>query len=492
MAKEKVKFVTRTTDGLYRYNRRVPDDCQKALRKKLWNLSLGRDYDAAVQRASALRRDHDALIARLRNPDTAREEAREQVAARASARIAELERRGAPAAVDGEEGTVEGTLGAMWQRLPAIMQDARGDAREYARLVMVQTFAFGDNSRAEGSGASTVPPPTDPVERMQYDAYRAMLAQRLAELAPMPDQGAPEMRVSALMNRYIKVQALRPNTARSYRQMVKSLIANCGGDHPLPHYNRDRLRQHRDRLEASPDISIQSVEKHFAPLKALWRWAADEYDELADLQFPRVRLSKRDTTVEDARWQAFSDAEMKTVWQALNEAWGPKSASRMAPGRRQAFLMAIRVLLYTGLRPAEVFRLTAEDVENGILTIRRTKTTPRKLPISEHIADFPTFLENGGFEDERKSGTIAVTLSDNFRKVIRAAGLSNDRHVLYSLKDTLVDRLQRQPGMNDDIIRGIIGHVVGQGKLRHYKTPFGETAHGRAAMKKALDAITYW
>ncbi|WP_342663037.1 DUF6538 domain-containing protein [Salipiger mucosus] len=489
---EKARYVTRTKDGLYRYNRRVPDDCQTALRKRLWNLSLGRDYDQAVMRAADLRREHDATISRLRNPETSECEIVSQATGRTSARIAELEHHGAPEAIEGEEGTVEDILGAMWQRIPTVLRSARGEPKEYAQLSITQALAFGDDSRAEGGAVMRLPPPSDPVARMQYDAYKAMLAQRLEELAPLPDQGAPEMRVSALMERYIKVQALRPNTARSYRQMVRRLIDNCGGDHALPHYDRDRLRLHRDKLDADPGVSVQTVEKHFAPLKALWRWAADEYDELADLQFPRVRLSKRVTTVEDSRWQAFNDVEMKCVWQALCEAWGPKSTSRIKPERRRAFLMAVRVMLYTGLRPAEVFRLTAADVENGILTILRTKTTARKLPISTNISDLPEFLANGGFERDSQSKTIAVTMSDNFTKVIRHAGLTNDRHVLYSLKDTLVDRLQRQDGMTDDVIRGIIGHVVGQGKLRHYKTPFGETAHGRATMKQALDAITYW
>ncbi|MET4104085.1 integrase [Roseovarius sp. MBR-78] len=487
---EKVKYVTRARDGLYRYNRRVPDDCQKALRKRLWNLSLGRNYDAAVQRAAELRREHDGIIARLRDPASAGQEKVRLATARTTARITELERRGAPEAIEGEKGTVEETLGALWRRIPDAMHSAHDDPKEYAQLVMMQALAFGDDSR---SGGQTVqlPPPSGPVERMQQDAYRAMLAQRLEQLVPLPDQGKPEMRISALMEQYIKVQALRPNTARSYRHMVKRLVRDQG-DHPLTFYDRDQLRRHRDALESDPGVSVQTVEKHFAPLKALWRWAADEYDELAELQFPRVRLSKRDTTVEESRWQAFNDDEMKLVWWAVNDAWGPDSKSRILPRRRKAFLMAARVMLYTGMRPAEVFRLKAGDVENGILTIRRTKTTPRKLPISKHISDLPDFLANGGFERERESKTIAVTMSDNFTKVIRAAGLKNDRHVLYSLKDTLVDRLQRQDGMSDDIIRGIIGHVIGQGKLRHYKTPFGETTHGRAAMKKALDAIEYW
>src|SRR6056297_2338387 len=113
---EKVKYVTREKDGLYRYNRRVPDDCQKALRKRLWNLSLGRNYDAAVQRATDLRREHDAIIARLRDPALAGQEKVRLATTRTTARIAELERSGAPDAIEGEEGTVEDVLRDMWRR----------------------------------------------------------------------------------------------------------------------------------------------------------------------------------------------------------------------------------------------------------------------------------------------------------------------------------------------------------------------------------------
>lgn len=235
MAKEQTaRHMTRTKDGLYRYNRRVPDDCQKALRKRLWNLSLGRDNDAAARRAAELRQEHDALIARLRNPETVEKETVRQATVRASARVAELEKRDAPEAVEGESGTVEGTLGALWERIPDILRSARDDQKEYAQLSVMQTLAFGDDSRTDGGDVMQLPPPTDPTDRRLYDAYRDMLAQRLEQLAPLPDQGPPEMRVSALMDRYIKVQALRPNTARSYRQMVKKQIANCGGDHTLP------------------------------------------------------------------------------------------------------------------------------------------------------------------------------------------------------------------------------------------------------------------
>ena len=90
-----------------------------------------------------------------------------------------------------------------------------------------------------------------------------------------------------------------------------------------------------------------------------------------------------------------------------------------------------------------------------------------------------------------KPDSLARAFTTAFSKVIRAGGLTHDRHVLYSTKDTLVDRLQRL-GMTDDVIRGIIGHLGGQGKLRHYKTPLGQSKHGMEQMRTALDAIVYW
>ena len=58
------------------------------------------------------------------------------------------------------------------------------------------------------------------------------------------------------------------------------------------------------------------------------------------------------------------------------------------------------------------------------------------------------------------------------------------------MKDTLVNRLSRG-GASDDVVRGVIGHVT-PGKLRHYKEPLAQSVQGMAAMRRALDAITYW
>jgi Txe/YoeB family toxin of Txe-Axe toxin-antitoxin module len=111
--------------------------------------------------------------------------------------------------------------------------------------------------------------------------------------------------------------------------------------------------------------------------------------------------------------------------------------------------------------------------------------------LSRHIAGFHDFMHTKGWKLTGKPESLAGTMSDSFTKAIRAAGFTSDRHVLYSAKDTLVDRLQRA-GRSDDVIRGITGHVSGQGHLRNYKTRLNDTPEGLAMLREALDAIEYW
>ncbi len=490
MTRQQLLYVSKNAAGYWRYERRIPADLVEDLSMKMWKRSLGRDPKEAERRALALRVEHDSLIAQLRDPKGRREWLAGKLVmaqARTAARFAELEAANAP---DGAEdgATMESVLHNMWRQAPVVLASPDLDAR---RLSGFEAMAFGASEFAEVPGH--VPPPRPSgVEGMQFDAYRSMTASAVATLTrPAED---PAMCLRAMMDKYLDAQNARDETRRHYRQMVRKLVETFaaedgGGNRPLPFYTKARLQQHRDRLRAKDSISTQTVEKVFAPLKALWKWAADEYDELTDIVFPPLRLPRRETSIEETRWKAFTPAELKLVWKLVSGAWGPDSASRMSPRRRADFLMAVRVMLWTGLRPAEVFKLTADSVEAGnVLRIRETKTTSRRIPICKHLSDLPDFLKGGGFDDCRRSASVSTTISDNFTALIRPH-IKDDRKVLYSLKDCLVSRLT--PICDDNVIRAIIGHKD-KSKLRHYREPLGETEEGRARMKKALDRVTYW
>lgn len=498
MTRQSVPYLSKDAGGYWRYERRIPQDLHDDLHRKMWKHSLGKDAKEAERRALTLRVEHDKLIAQLRDPTGRRQWLTGKVVmaqARTAARFAELEAAGAPDGADDQDDGVprsyEAIMHNMWRQTPVVLADTDMPEFQARRLAAFQALAFGASEHAALEG-HTAPPRPAGVDGMQFDAYRAMTESAVTTLtAPKED---PKKRLSAMMEAYLTDQNSRPETVRHYRQMVRKLVETFqrdegGGDRPLTYYTKARMQQHRDRLKAKDSISSQTVEKAFAPLKALWKWAADEHDDLAELQFPPLRLPRREQTIEETRWKAFTPQELKQVWQLLNAEWGPGSTSRLSPRRRADFLMAVRVMLYTGLRPREVFRLTPGDVENAnTLRIRETKTTSRRIPISKHLSDLPAFLENGGFDDCRKSSTISGTFSDNFRDIVRPK-IPDDRKVLYSLKDCLVTRLT--PIADDNVIRAIIGHKD-KTKLRHYREPLGDTEAGRAVMKKALDRITYW
>ena len=61
--------------GRYFHQRNVPQHLQTVLGRKKWRGPLGADIDEACDRLKDLRREHDALIAKLEDPD-ARQDAK--------------------------------------------------------------------------------------------------------------------------------------------------------------------------------------------------------------------------------------------------------------------------------------------------------------------------------------------------------------------------------------------------------------------------------
>lgn len=519
--------------GAYKYARRVPKDLQAVLGRQVWDYYLGVEINAATKRATAFTAEHDALIAALATPEARQAfiDYQERGAAAKALSLPltlaiEASKPDAPEhimlAADAAASQISPGLhldvsAPVWRQTESVMHQARNlpAKAERDRLALFAAYAFGDRSHIDNEPADdpfgnmladTLHPvrPTDPTGGYIWDAYKAALAARLAELAP-DTRVDRSLCIEELMTAYAATK--RPKTRTAYEGKIRRLT-DAQGNHPPAYYTKERLQAHRDLL-LKEGVGAPTIAKHFETLKTLWRWAVREKSALAGLTFPDIVMPDITTTVEDTRWQAFDDDQIKTVWRLLNEAWGADSESGLSESRRAAFLMGFRVLLYTGMRPVELFYLNNDSVKGDELHIKYTKTkTARRIPLAAALCDLPAFLSGGGFVAELEAGKTAIrqgkvygqaTKPDSiarayttaFTNVIRAGGLTNDRHVLYSSKDTLVDRLQRQ-SMTDDVIRGIIGHTGGQGKLRHYKTPLGQSQHGMEQMRKALDAIVYW
>ncbi|KJS40322.1 MAG: hypothetical protein VR71_23740 [Roseovarius sp. BRH_c41] len=481
--------VRRREHVAYKYQRDVPKALHTLLGRKRWDLSLGGDLTKATARCAAYTAEHDRIIALLANPDSRSEVVRLGVESITAAKLR-----------DDIEETPD-ALALTWRDTEEHMKGAANLRRyEYESLAGFAWQAFGDRSHIdlikepspvlqEVLKLTAAQPPSGGVERALYDAMRTALNARLTELSGQSKQN-DEYRLSALREKYFKLNNCSDATKRSYRGKIDRLTS-FAGDLPLTMITPEKLRLYRDYL-LEEGLKADSVAQYFAPPKAVMRWALSE--ELVPgfdaLPIDKVKMPRNDTPIEEARWQRFDDDEIKKVWAIVQKAWGPDS--RYDADRQEAFKWAFRVALYTAARPVEIFRLKAENVTPNFISLTETKTRiSRKLPLSKHIAGFYDFMHLKGWNLTGKPESVAGTMSDSFTKAIRAAGFNNDRHVLYSAKDTLVDRLQRA-GRSDDVIRGITGHVSGQGHLRNYKTRLNDTPEGLAMLREALDAVEYW
>lgn len=504
----------------FKYLRDVPKPLQDILNRKRWDLSLGSDLTNAVIRCEAYTNEHDQLITQLASNDGTRDyvSTRNSVtAALAAEHIINRRLEHHYVAFDGEALLIStdkphddtilisgdaGQQQELWRQTEAVLSRSGKMPTDLAikTLSNFAAYAYDDTSHLSdkvsdpmGAKLTELLQPARPTtigSAAVYDALHAALNSRLAELVGESKE-SDEYRLSSLRERYFKLNNSSAATMRSYRGKIDAMTDKLG-DLPLHQYTPEKLRLHRDHL-LEEGLKPDSVAQYFAPVKAIMRWAISE--ELVPgfdaMPTDKVKMPRNGTHIEDSRWQRFDDNEIECVWGVVQEAWGPDS--RYDPDRQEAFKWAFRVALYTAARPVEVFRMKPESVTPDTIYITETKTgISRVLPMTKHLAGFHQFMHDGGWKlGKTRPESIAGTMSDSFTKAIRKAGFKNDRHVLYSTKDTLVDRLQRA-GHSDDVIRGITGHVSGQGQLRNYKTRLNDTPEGLAMLRKALDAVVYW
>lgn len=476
----------------YQYRRRVPKQLHGSLVLRRgkdvtkWDYYLGADLTKALARCANYTAEHDRLIEIASDPELSRRFLEDRVWT-VAAQLAASKSPKAPDWRDAEElMNAAATMSAEMEQQTLALHAATifGERGYLANLPNQSPFI------AVLSAAETPPAPKGPIERQMYDATKAALVSRLTQLeVNLPTD--PASRITARLEQYMKHKSVGVSTARAYRGRIRRLVDHLGDDRPLHLLDATTLRAYRDVL--LEEVSRSAVQQYFSPIKAMFRWAVQE--DLVDSDpTTKVAIPKNDRTIEESRWEAFDATQIQAVWKAVSEEWGPNSTGRLSAERRATFLMAFRVLLWTGMRPAEVFWLTPEQVTADIIDIKRTKTaSPRVLPLPRAIEDFPDVIRSEAWtkamkrEDGRggDKADLQKTMSESFTLLIRRAGLTNDRHVLHSTKDTLVAALDAL-GASANMQRSIIGHKTGQGKLRHYKT-----AAPVEEMREYLDRVAY-
>lgn len=533
MAQTKPKFMLVEHDR-YFYQRKVPLEFQSAVGRKKWRAPLGADFDAAYDRLKIIREEHDTLLARLKNPEDRRDhkttqrrnreleaavreaeedaayekwchangiqtemeqyieeagEDREPVWEKAERWMAAFEYERAKDIhptqddIDGVNnllGRLSRSDGDIKIELPphpeykALVADADEAARcrvsfaatvpepmdddEYHdRLVEVHGSLFGDHVR----------PPTDPEDRDQFDFAKLKLERRISRVARDPDT------MKKVAEKFYEFADLRAKTESKYRRTIDRLIVETG-DIPVGQITSRMLRDYRDLLK-SRGLLPSSIRAEFTPIMGLFGYAVDE--ELIEISpMVSVKLPKERRAVEEMKWLPFDVDETSLIFEALDDVWG-QPVRGLSDERREALRMAVRVLAFTAMRPAEFMALRPDQVDERAIRVEggKTKSSWRVIPLHPEIADFPKWLHAGGLTAFNNSETgqaqtdTVTVLRHNFARLIRdkmEKPVTERRKTLYSLRSTFQNAMRRA-GAPKDVRRAILGHVE-SGAIRHY------------------------
>lgn len=132
-----------------------------------------------------------------------------------------------------------------------------------------------------------------------------------------------------------------------------------------------------------------------------------------------------------------------------------------------AHAQAMIFLIDTGMRPSELWRMTFQDVQDGLVTIPKTKNgRPRVLPLT---------LRCNGIVARRRAMTSSdevfpynnAWMERGWKAAKRCLGLASDKEfVVYALRHTCASRLIQGTGTNKGQDLHIVGAYLGHTDLK--------------------------
>lgn len=478
--------------GRYFYQRKVPQHLQTALGCKKWRAPLGADLTQAGDRLRELRIEHDALIAKLENPTAKQDtktatrrlaETKQEEKLTAKDRAYEVEQHAKAETTETEDyleweaaalASGEIVLEAAHERAVSWIEAIEHE-RSYLDKRVLHPYPMDDDEYcdrlmavfSDNFGPDSPAPPSDPEDRDEYDATKLKLERKIARVARNPHT------ISKVAESFFRFAELKPKTEHKYRRTINRLVEDLS-DIPVNQVTSRMLRDYRDKL-LTRGLLPSSVHAEFAPIKGLFNYAADE-EIIEDAPTLSVRMPKERRAVEESKWLPFTPDEMQRLFVGLENVWGRKVQGLKAE-RREALTMAVRVLAFTAMRPAELLALRPDQVDARAIRVEGGKTVSswRVIPLHPEISDFPAWLRAGGLDvfhngQTGQSQTDPVTpVRHNFARLIRTKmtpPINHPRKALYSLRSTFQNAMRRA-GAPKDVRRAILGHVE-SGAIRHY------------------------
>jgi len=318
-------------------------------------------------------------------------------------------------------------------------------------LQRLHSTVFGDTSKR----------PEDLDDRDEYDFVKKKIERKLSEVKPSPNT------IKHISEKYYTFNEIKPATANKYRREIKRLI-KISGDIPVEHVTRDHLTTLRDDLIGK--IKPASLHAVFTPIKGFLAYAMNEriieFNPIHSIALPRDKRP-----LEERKWKKFTPDETLRIWNAIDTYWG-KPVANISNDRRVALQMFVRVLMFSGMRPIEVFRLKKQDVTEKSIHIfgSKTQSSTRVIPLHPELQVFSKWFHKHGVSAFESITTDKVSsLRHNFTILIREKmnpPIADPQKGLYSLRTTFVNAMRRA-GADIQMQRAILGHKEA-GAIRHY------------------------
>lgn len=261
--------------------------------------------------------------------------------------------------------------------------------------------------------------------------------------------------VGDLADEYIaeKERKLKPNTVRSYRQIVNAHIKPVFGKLRPAAVTEDDVRRLHDNLSDTPYQANRVLHVLGAIMDVAERRGLCVSNPCRHIE--RYR--------EKARTRYLSAAELARLGDALRaletEGVALKSEKKRVCKISAEAAAALRLLALTGCRVNEILRLQWGDIDRdrGFVHLREAKAGARSLPLTAPVADVLASMsrESEWIIPGRKEGEPMTDLSRPWRRACEAAGIEDAR--IHDLRHS-VGAWSASSGDSLLVVGAILGH----------------------------------
>lgn len=232
---------------------------------------------------------------------------------------------------------------------------------------------------------------------------------------------------------YLKQKGCREYTVKQYEQRLRMIF------NELPELTQENITEYLYKKSES-GCTASTINNYLKVIRAYGN--ACDYKWVNDIKY---------WAEEEPNREPLTDGEIETLLSLPS----PKGYNKQKWARWTLFL---ELLAFAGMRPNEVASIHSENVADNIITLPRTKTVPRKVPVPANVKlpEFSGYL----FPAQNKSEREYVWRSawqKHFQKRKDLANISRKGISIYSFRHSFITTLVEE-GVNTLAI----GHAVGQ------------------------------